>query len=296
MTGLSAKASGTIRIGNEIEVARLGYGTRRITGPGAWGEPEDRPGAIALLRHLAKLDINFIDTSDAYGPGLGEPLIYDALYPYHNMLIATKAGMARTGPNKWIPLGRPEYLRQQVHLSLQKLRIEQITLWQLHRIDPKVDQEEQFGEIAALQKEGLIRHVGLSEVTVEQIKAAQRYFKVVSVQNHYNLVTRHNEDVLNYCEQQGIVFIPWFPLGAGKLLGDGSPLQAVAQRLGASPAQVALAWMLKRSPVMLPIPGTSKIAHLEENVAACSIQLSDEDFYALDAAGKKEWENQPKNP
>ncbi len=290
MTGLSAKASGTIRIGDEIEVSRLGYGTRRITGPGAWGEPEDRPGAIALLRHLAKLDINFIDTSDAYGPGLGEPLICEALYPYQGMLIATKAGMARTGPNKWIPLGRPEYLRQQVYLSLQKLKVEQITLWQLHRIDPKVDQDEQFGEIAAMQQEGLIRHVGLSEVTVEQIKAAQKYFKVVSVQNHYNLVTRHNEEVLNYCEQQGIVFIPWFPLGAGKLVGEGSPLQALAQRLDASPAQVALAWMLKRSPVMLPIPGTSKIAHLEENVAACTLQLSDEEFAALDEAGKAEWQ------
>lgn len=295
MTAFSALASGTIRIADEYEVARLGYGTRRITGPGAWSEPEDREGAIALLRHLAKLDIQFIDTADAYGPGLGEPLIYDALYPYTNALIATKAGMARTGPNQWIPLGRPEYLRQQVQLSLQKLRIEQIALWQLHRIDPKVDQEEQFGEIAAMQKEGLIRHVGLSEVTVEQIKAAQKHFKVVSVQNHYNLVTRHNEDVLNYCEEAGIVFLPWFPLAAGKLLGEGSPLLTVAQSLGASPAQVALAWMLKRSPVMLPIPGTSKIAHLEENVAACSIQLSDEAFHALDAAGKQEWENQSKN-
>lgn len=274
-----------------MTVNRLGFGAMRITGKGIWGEPEDREEALRVLRRLPELDIDFIDTAEAYGPHVSELLIREVLHPYQNIIVATKGGHTRQGANRWTPVGRPEYLRQGVLTSLQRLAIERIDLWQLHRIDPKVDRDEQFAEIAAMQREGLIRHVGLSEVTVEEIQAAQKHFPVASVQNLYNLVNRHSEGVLDYCEAEGIAFIPWFPLAAGKLAREGSVLDEVATRLGASPSQIALAWVLKRSPVMLPIPGTGKVKHLEENTAAAAITLSDDDFRALDEVGKEEWAN-----
>ncbi|MEG6508150.1 aldo/keto reductase [Methyloligella sp. 2.7D] len=284
-TTISAAASGQFKIG-DITVNRLGFGAMRITGEGIWGEPKDPAEARATLRRLPELDINFIDTADSYGPFVSEDLIREVLYPYEGMLIATKAGLTRHGPAIWRPLGRPEYLRQCVLMSLRRLGLEQIDLWQLHRIDPAVPQEEQFECIAEMQKEGLIRHVGLSEVSVEEIEAAQQHFPVVTVQNLYNLVNRGSEDVLDFCEKQGIGFIPWYPLAAGDLAKPGSVLDGVAKKLNASPSQVALAWILKRSPVMLPIPGTGKVKHLEENVAAASLTLSDEDFAALDEQGR----------
>lgn len=284
----TAVASGTFNIG-DLTVNRLGFGAMRITGTGVWGPPQDRDECLRVLRRAVDLGVNFIDTADSYGPDVSEQLIREALHPYNGIIVATKAGQARNGPGKWIPLGRAEYLRQEVLMSLRKLGVERIDLWQLHRIDPKVSHEEQFGVIADMQREGLIRHVGLSEVSVDEVKAAQQYFPVASVQNMYNLVQRQSEAVLEYCEQQGIAFIPWFPLAAGNLAREGSVLDDVAKRLGATPAQVALAWVLKRSPVMLPIPGTSSIAHLEENVAAASLVLSNEDFKALDEAGYAEW-------
>jgi aryl-alcohol dehydrogenase-like predicted oxidoreductase len=287
MAELSASASGTFTIGGDLTVNRLGFGAMRITGKGIWGEPADRPEALRTLRRLPELGVNFVDTADSYGPYISEDLIREALHPYTDMVIATKGGLTRDGPNSWPPLGRPEYLRQCVLMSLRRLGVEQIDLWQLHRIDPKTDRDEQFGVIADMQQEGLIRHVGLSEVQVEEIQAAQRYFPVVSVQNLYNLVTRQSEDVLDYCERENIGFIPWFPLAAGNLAREGSVLDTVAKRLDATPAQVALAWVLRRSPVMLPIPGTGKVAHLEENVAAAALELSDADFRELDLAGKQ---------
>lgn len=290
MSALSAKPSGTFLLGGDLEINRLGFGAMRITGPGVWGEPADRDEALRVLRRLPELDVNFIDTADSYGPDVSEQLIREALHPYPGIVVATKAGQARNGPGKWIPLGRAEYLRQEVLMSIRKLGVERIDLWQLHRIDPKVEHAEQFGVIADMQREGLIRHVGLSEVSVEQIKIAQQYFTVASVQNRYNLVDRFSEDVLDYCEAQNIGFIPWFPLAAGSLANEGSVLDEVSKRLGAAPAQVALAWVLKRSQVILPIPGTSKVKHLEENVAAANVVLSDEDFAALDAAGRAEWQ------
>jgi len=286
MTTLNAAKSGTFKIGGEIEVHRLGFGAMRVTGPGIWGEPADRPGAIRTLKRLPEIGVNFIDTADAYGPDISERLIREALHPYKGLLIATKGGIARTGREQWIPLGRPEYLIQQAHKSLRNLGVEQIALWQLHRIDPKVPQGEQFAAIKSLLDEGVIRHAGLSEVSVAEIKAASKVFKVATVQNRYNLVDRSSEDVLDYCEQQGIGFIPWFPLAAGDLAKPGSLLDTVAKRHDAAPSQIALAWVLKRSPVMLPIPGTSKVSHLEENVAAVNIALSDDEFAALDKAGK----------
>jgi aryl-alcohol dehydrogenase-like predicted oxidoreductase len=261
----------------------------RITGPGIWGEPDDRDEALRVLRRLPELGINFIDTADAYGPDVSEDLIREALHPYGDVVVATKGGQARNGPGKWVPLGRAEYLRQCVLMSLRRLGVERIDLWQLHRIDPKTDRKEQFQVIADMQREGLIRHVGLSEVSVDDIKAAQAYFPVVSVQNLYNLAARQSEAVLDYCESQNIAFIPWFPLAAGNLSKEGGVLDQISKRLGATPSQVALAWVLKRSPVMLPIPGTSKVKHLEENTAAASIVLSDEDFRQLDDLGWKEY-------
>ena len=282
----NAAKSGSFKIGGEIEIHRLGFGAMRVTGPGIWGEPADRPEAIRTLKRLPELGVNFIDTADSYGPDTSEKLIREALHPYKGLLIATKGGIARTGPEQWIPLGRPEYLIQQAHKSLRNLGVEQIGLWQLHRIDQKVPQGEQFAAIKRLLDEGVIRHAGLSEVSVAEIKAASEVFKVATVQNRYNLVDRTSEDVLDYCEQQGIGFIPWFPLAAGDLAKPGSLLDAVAKRYNAAPSQIALAWVLKRSPVMLPIPGTSKVSHLEENVAAADIALSDEEYAALDKAGK----------
>ena len=287
-----AAASGTFKLGGDLEVNRLGFGAMRLTGEGIWGEPEDRGEAIRVLERLPELGVNFIDTAEAYGPEVNENLICEALYPYDGLVVATKGGNVRNGPNVWVPLGRPEFLRQGVMLSLRRLQLETLDLWQLHRIDPKTELDEQFAVIADMQKEGLIRHAGLSNVSVEQIQAAQKHFKVATVQNRYNLVTRQDEDVLDFCEGENIGFIPWFPLASGSLAKEGSVLDEVAKKLDASPSQVALAWVLKRSPVMLPIPGTSKVSHLEENVAAASLELSDEDFRALDKVGQEESERQ----
>ena len=291
MTTITANDSGKITIGGDLTVNRLGFGAMRITGKGIWGDPADRDESIRVLRRLPELEIDFIDTADSYGPYISEDLIREALLPYKGVIVATKGGLTRHGPDIWPPLGRPEYLRQCVLMSLRRLGVERIDLWQLHRIDPKVERDEQFAAIAKMQQEGLIRHVGLSEVSIEEIEAAQVHFPVVSVQNLYNLVNRQSEAVLDYCEEQGIAFIPWFPLAAGSLAREGSVMDAIAKRLGFSPAQVALAWVLKRSSVMLPIPGTGKVSHLEENTAAASITLSDEDFRALDEVGRDEWEN-----
>jgi pyridoxine 4-dehydrogenase len=284
---LTAAKSGTFRIDSDMEVHRLGFGTMRLTGPGIWGPPADRAEALRTLKRLAPLGVNFIDTADSYGPNIAEELLREALHPYKGAFIATKAGLARTGPDQWTALGRPEYLIQQAHTSCHRLGIERLDLWQLHRIDPKVPRDEQFGAIRRLLDSGVIRHAGLSEVSVADIEAASRVFKVATVQNRYNLVDRASEDVLDYCTQHNIGFIPWFPLAAGSLAAPGSILDTIAKRHRAAPSQVALAWILKRSPVMLPIPGTSKVAHLEENVAAVAVELSDEDFAALDRAGKR---------
>jgi len=282
----SVATSGRFKIGGQISVHRLGYGAMRITGRGIWGDPEDRSEAIATLKRLPALGVDFIDTADSYGPAVSEELIREALHPYGDILVATKAGLARTGPNMWIPNGRPEYLIQQAHTSRRRLGLETIGLWQLHRIDPKVPRDEQFAAIKSLLGAGVIRHAGLSEVSIAEIEAAQRVFRVATVQNRYNFADRSSEDVLDYCELHGIGFIPWFPLGAGDFAKPGSALDVVAQAHEATPGQIALAWLLKRSPVMLPIPGTSKVAHLEENVAAAEIELTDAEFAMLDQAGR----------
>jgi aryl-alcohol dehydrogenase-like predicted oxidoreductase len=282
----SAAASGTFKIGGDIAVHRLGFGAMRITGKGIWGEPEDRDAAIRTLQALPGLGVNFIDTADSYGPFVSEDLIAEALAPYGDILVATKGGLTRHGPNIWRPVGRPEYLRQCVLMSLRRLKVEQIGLWQLHRIDPKVPRDEQFGVIADMLKEGLIRHAGLSEVSVEEIEAAQKVFPVATVQNRYNLIDRGSEAVLDHCEAQNIGFIPWFPLAAGDLAKPGTTMDKVVHKANATPSQIALAWVLKRSPVMLPIPGTGNLHHLADNVAAAAINLTDEDFRALDAQAK----------
>lgn len=279
---ITAAASGKLRMDKDLQVNRLGYGTMQLTGPGVWGEPVDPEGALRVLRRAVELGVTFIDTADSYGPFVAERLIKQALHPYkEDLVIATKAGLTRPGPDDWRPVGRPEYLRQQVELSLRHLGLERIDLMQLHRIDPKVPLEEQLGELALLKEEGKIRHVGLSEVTVDQLKAAEKITPIASVQNLYNLVKRDSEPVLEYAEENGIAFIPWFPLATGALAREGSPLDEMAARLNAKPAQLALAWLLKRSSVMLPIPGTSTLSHLEENIAAANITLSDEDFNTL---------------
>ena len=260
----------------------------RITGDGIWGEPRDRAEAVRTLKRLPEVGVNFVDTADSYGPDVSENLIREALHPYKGMLVATKGGLERPGPNSWEPNGRPDYLIGEVHKSLKQLGLEQLGLWQLHRIDPKVPREEQFGAIQSLLHQGLIRHAGLSEVTVAEVEAASKVFKVATVQNRYNLVDRGSEAVLAYCEKHEIGFIPWFPLAAGELAKPGSLLDAMAAKHAASPSQIALAWVLKRSPVMLPIPGTSKVKHLEQNVAAAGIRLSDAEFAALDNAGQQQ--------
>ncbi len=283
----NAVNSGTFKIGGDLEVHRLGFGAMRVTGRGIWGEPEDRPEAIRTLKRVPELGIDFIDTADSYGPETSEALLREALHPYPaGMVIATKGGQTRTGPSRWIPVGRPEYLIQQAHLSRRRLGVEIIDLWQLHRIDPKVPRDEQFGAMKSLIDAGVIRHAGLSEVTVEEIEAAAKHFPVASVQNRYNLTDRQSEDVLDYCEAHGIGFIPWAPLGSGRLARAQSRLEETARRHKVTPSQLALAWLLKRSPVMLPIPGTSKVAHLDENTAAAEIVLSDAEFTALDDEGK----------
>jgi pyridoxine 4-dehydrogenase len=283
----SATASGQFTIGGDITINRLGFGAMRIAGKGVWGDPADPEAARETLRRLPELGINFIDTADSYGPAVSEDLIREVLHPYSDLLIATKGGLTRPAPGSWEPVGRPAYLRQCVHMSLRRLGVERIDLWQLHRVDPKTPREDQFGVIADMQKEGLIRHVGLSEVSVEDIKAAQKHFKVATVQNEYNLVTRKSEAVLAHCEAHGIGFIPWYPLAAGNLAQPGSVLSTIAAKRGATPAQVALAWVLKRSPVLLPIPGTGSPDHLAENVAAAALHLSDADFASLDDQGRK---------
>ena len=273
--------SGTFKIGGELAVHRLGFGAMRVTGSGIWGEPEDRAEALRTLKRVPELGIDFIDTADSYGPDVSERLLREALHPYRNIVIATKGGLARTGPDVWIPLGRPEYLVQQVHKSLRNLGVERIDLWQLHRIDPKVPRDEQFDTIKSLLAQGLIRHAGLSEVSVDDIRAARKFFPVAAVQNLYNLGNRQSEAVLDYCTEHGIGFIPWYPLAAGDLAKPGSVLDGIAHKHGATPGQIALAWLLKRSPVMLPIPGTGKVKHLEENAAAAEIVLSDAEFAEL---------------
>ncbi|GBR20241.1 aldo/keto reductase [Komagataeibacter nataicola] len=296
MTSLSANVTdaGTFSIGGDLVVHRLGFGAMRITGPGIWGPPADHDEAIRTLRRLPEIGVNFIDTADSYGPDVSEWLIREALHPYpKGLVIATKGGLTRSGPDIWKPVGRPEYLLQQVHKSLRNLGVEQIDLWQLHRIDPRVPADEQFDAIRSFIDQKLIRHAGLSEVSVEDIKAASKFFDVATVQNRYNLVDRTSEDVLDYCTAQNIGFIPWFPLAAGDLAKPGSILDTMAGKYGAHPSQIALAWVLKRSPVMLPIPGTSKVAHLEQNVAAADISLSDEDFAALNAEGRKAFRSTP---
>ncbi len=271
-----ATRSGTFAIGADLPVHRLGFGAMRLTGPGVWGEPADRPEAIAVLRRAIELGINLIDTADSYGPYVSEELIREALHPYPaGLVIATKAGLARTGPSNWIPLGRPEYLRQECEMSLRRLGVECIDLFQLHRIDPKVSADDQFGLLRDLQSEGKVRHVGLSEVNVAEIEAACRIVPIATVQNQYNLVYRSSEDVLDYCTRENIGFIPFFPLATGDLAKSGGPLRRAAARLNAQPSQVALAWLLKKSPVMLPIPGTSNVKHLEENTAAALLELDD---------------------
>ncbi|HEY5339429.1 MAG TPA: aldo/keto reductase [Candidatus Aquilonibacter sp.] len=285
-TTLSAAASGTFTIGGDLTVNRLGFGAMRITGSGIWGQPKDLKGARETLRRTVELGIDFIDTADSYGPFVSEDLIHEALHPYNGLVIATKGGLTRPGPGDWEPVGRSGYLRQCVEMSLRRLGVERLDLWQLHRIDPETPRKEQFETIAQMQRDGKIRHVGLSEVGVADIEEAQKYFKVVTVQNQYNLIDRKSESVLDYCEKHGIGFIPWFPLAAGDLAQPGSVLDDIAKRLHATPSQIALAWILRRSPVMLPIPGTSSVAHLEENVAAASLQLSDADFTELDRQGR----------
>ena len=286
MSKFDAGKSGSFKIGGDIEVHRLGFGAMRITGDGIWGEPKDRAEALRTLKRLPEIGVNFVDTAASYGPDVSERLIREALHPYKGMLVATKGGLERPGPNNWVPNGRPDSLVADLHKSLKQLGVEQIGLWQLHRIDPKVPSAEQFGAIQSMLKQGLIRHAGLSEVSIAEIEAASKVFKVATVQNRYNLVDRGSEAVLDYCAKHHIGFIPWFPLAAGDLAKPGSLLDSIANKHGAAPSQIALAWVLKRSPAMLPIPGTSKVKHLEENVAAAGIDLSAAEFAALDAAGK----------
>jgi pyridoxine 4-dehydrogenase len=277
----------TFTIGGDLEVHRLGYGAMRLTGKGIWGEPQDPAEARRVLKRAVELGVNFIDTADSYGPAVSERLIGEALSPFpKGLVVATKAGFTRQGPDRWVQLGRPEYLVQQVEMSLRWLKTDGIDLWQLHRIDPKVAVEESLGAIAKLQSQGKIRHVGLSEVKPKQIEQARKVVEIVSVQNLYNLGDRQHEDVLEYCEKHQLAFIPWFPVAAGKLARPGGKLDKVAKRHGSTVSQLSLAWLLHRSPVILPIPGTSSVAHLEENLKAGEIALSAEDMKAIEDAVK----------
>lgn len=287
MNTLDAVKSGSFKIGGSATVNRLGFGAMRITGDGIWGEPKDRAEAIRTLERLPEIGVNFVDTANSYGPDISEKLIHDALHPYKGMLIATKAGFERPGPDEWVPNGRPDYLVKELHKSMKQLGVEQIDLWQLHTIDPEVPSKEQFDAVHSMIKQGWIRYAGLSNVSVAEIQAASKVFKVATVQNRYNLVDRSSEAVLNYCEKHNIGFIPWFPLAAGDLTKPGSLLNNLATKHRATPSQIALAWVLRRSPVILPIPGTSKVKHLDANVAAAGIALSEDEFVALSEAGKK---------
>jgi pyridoxine 4-dehydrogenase len=277
--------SATIDLKDLGTVHRLGFGAMRIVGDGVWGEPADRGAALQVVRRAVELGVDFIDTADSYGPNVSEEILAEALHPYKDGLkIATKVGFTRTGPNQWIPVGRPEYLRQQTELSLRKLKVDTLDLLQLHRIDPKVDAEEQFGVLRELQDEGKVKALGLSQVSVEELEAAGKHFTVSTVQNRYNLTDRSSEDVLRYSEENGIGFIPWAPISAGELARPGGPLDEAAKRLGATTPQVALAWLLRRSPVMMPIPGTGSVKHLEENLAAAGVSLDEDTYAELEAA------------
>ena len=278
-----AASSGTFAIGGDLVVHRLGYGAMQITGPGIWGDPTSPDTAIAVLRRAVELGVDFIDTADSYGPAVSEELIRTALHPYHQVTVATKGGLTRTGPGQWVPVGLPQYLTQAAHLSLRRLAVQTIDLYQLHRIDPLVPLADQLGALRDLQTAGKIRHIGLSEVTVEEIQAARQIVDVVSVQNLYNVTNRRSEPVLDYCTAEGIAFIPWFPIATGKLAEPGGPIAELAEHTGHTPAQLALAWLLRRSPVMLPIPGTQSLAHLEENLQAGTIELTDAQYDALTA-------------
>ncbi len=275
----------TFKLGGDLEVNRLGFGAMRITGEGVWGPPKDPEGAKKLLQRSVELGVNFIDTADAYGPVVSEQLIGEALSPYANgVVIATKGGLTRQGPNKWIPVGRAEYLTQQVEMSLRHLKTDSIDLWQLHRIDPKVPVEESLGAVKRLQRAGKIKHVGLSEVKPQEIEQARKTVEIVSVQNKYNIGDRAHEDVVEYCEKNGIAFIPWFPVAAGELAKPGGKLDEAAKKHGATVSQLSLAWLLHHSPVILPIPGTSSVEHLEENVKAADVTLSDSEWKEIEAA------------
>ena len=282
---VDASAAGTVTLGGDLTVNRMGFGAMRITGPGIWGEPADPEECRRVLRHAVELGINFIDTADSYGPEVSERLIGETLHPYaEGLVIATKGGNDRPGPGQWVPNGRPDHLRQALEGSLRRLKVDRIDLYQLHRPDPKVPLEESLGVLADMQREGKIRHVGVSNFDVEQLERGQNAVRIVSVQNRYNVTERDSEDVLEACEQQGIAFIPWAPLGSGPLTRPGGPLDHVAEQHGATQGQIALAWLLQRSPVMLLIPGTSKVSHLDENTAAAGIELTPEQFAALDSA------------
>jgi aryl-alcohol dehydrogenase-like predicted oxidoreductase len=284
MASISAAASGTFKIGGDLEVTRLGYGAMRIVGDGVWGPAKDPEKVQVVLKRLPELGVDFIDTADSYGPYFSEDYIAEALAPYDGLTIATKGGLTRSGPGEWPPLGRREYLRQAALMSRRRLGVETIDLYQLHRIDARTDRDEQFAELKALQDDGIVKHLGLSEVSVDEIKAAQEVFEVTTVQNLYNLTTRQSEDVLAYCEEQGIGFIPWFPLAAGELAKPGGAVDEIARAHDATTGQVALAWLLAKSPVMLPIPGTGSVEHLEENVAAADLTLTADELTTLDAA------------
>jgi aryl-alcohol dehydrogenase-like predicted oxidoreductase len=274
----------TFTLGGDLTVHRLGYGAMQITGPGVWGEPADHDGAVRVVRAAVEQGVDFIDTADSYGPVVSERIIAEALHPYpENLVIATKAGFTRTGPGEWVAVGRPSYLKQQVELSLRNLRVDRIDLIQLHRIDPEVPLADQLGAFVELQEQGKVRHIGVSEVSLEQLQAAREITEIATVQNLYNLTDRRSEDVLGYATAEGIGFVPWFPIATGDLAAQDSPVAAIADELGATPAQVALAWLLQKSPVVLPIPGTKSVEHLTENMGARGLTLSDEDMARLDA-------------
>jgi aryl-alcohol dehydrogenase-like predicted oxidoreductase len=277
-------ASGTLTLGGDLTVHRLGFGAMQLTGPGIWGPPKDRDECLRVLRRAVELGVDLIDTADSYGPFVSEDLIHEALFPYPDgLVIATKGGLTRAGPGDWRPCGTPAYLRQCVEMSLRRLGVERIDLYQLHRVDPDVPMADSLGELKAMQDEGKIRHIGVSEVDVDTVRAMRDIVEVVSVQNLYNLSDRQHEDVVDYCDAEGIGFIPWFPLATGKLARDGGPLEAASKRHGRPPSQLALAWLLRRSGTMLPIPGTSSVAHLEDNCDAATIELSDDEYDALTA-------------
>jgi pyridoxine 4-dehydrogenase len=288
MTIPNATSAGTVSIGKDLTVNRLGFGAMRLTGEGIWGDPKDPEECKRVLRRLLDLNVNFIDTADAYGPYVSETLIAEALHPYpKGLVIATKGGLTRQGPNQWLPVGRAEYLRQCVEMSLRRLKVDRIDLYQLHRIDPRVPVEESLGELRKMQEEGKIHHIGVSETSVAEIEQARKIVPIVSVQNKYNITDRAHEDVVDYCEKNNLVFIPWFPLAAGSLTRPGGVLDNLAKAHNATTSQIAIAWLLRRSPMMLPIPGTSKVKHLEENVASAELKLSDSEWKSLEEAAPK---------